>query len=234
MSTLRQRILDAMPEILLLVANEQRGIGTGGDGDFRHLVVEGIRRIAELDGTTPYRLRQARNRVAKDAKRLQLSLKKLPPAAQAGNQDGLDWLSRLAAQADNVPEAKKGKAPTHRKQLAASLACDLLLDYGGHTPTLTKGGPYLTLAGLLYKTATGRDGDLENACSKHFASLKTSDEPEPLDLTARHLRSLGPTSPMPSSLLALIERDRAKERQRRIAAARSWPPLQQIIDDLLG
>lgn len=59
-----------------------------------------------------------------------------------------------------------------QKRIAADEAFDLLLDYGERTPTLTKGGDYFKLAGMLFEAATGRRSDLTRACLEHFKELR--------------------------------------------------------------
>ena len=49
-----------------------------------------------------------------------------------------------------------GRRAAEQKRVAADKAFDLMVDYGSvGTPTLTKGGKYITLANMLFKAATG-------------------------------------------------------------------------------
>ena len=174
MNALQQRIIEAMPEILEIIGNENRGPGIGGDSDFRPYVVRCIERIAELETVPPFRVRRGLDSVAQDAKRLELSLRKLPLSIQPKigvDKNLLASLGGLASAPASGPKAKEGKAGAKRKRLAAEAACDLLLDFGGEPVTLTRPGPYIKLSALLYKTATGSKGSLDNACVRHFKSL---------------------------------------------------------------
>ena len=213
---LRQRIIEAMPEIETIIANEDRCIGTGGECcDVRPAVVRCIQKIATLETMPPARVLKVLNRVAKNAKGLGSSLQALPRSVQLQlgvDKNTLAWLSGLVSAVPKLtspPKVKQGKPNARRRQLSASLACNLLLDVGRNMPTLYPNGPYITLAALLYKTATGRKGDLRTDCAEHFKSLKKADDGNGLDLSARHLRSLRPTSPMPADLLPLVKRTRA-------------------------
>ena len=58
--------------------------------------------------------------------------------------------------AREVIAEETGRTKANRKLLAAEVACDLMLDYGGVVPTLTGDGQYIRLAGLLYFVATGK------------------------------------------------------------------------------
>ena len=61
-----------------------------------------------------------------------------------------------------------------QKQIAAEQAFDLLNDRGGRTPTLTKDGQYLELAGLLFEIATEREsaGEMGRACARVISNLR--------------------------------------------------------------
>ena len=81
-TTLRQRIIAKMPFILKLIASERRGRGMGGDADFRSSIIRSIARIAELETMSPLQARRAFDRIAKDERRLELSIAKLPSSAR--------------------------------------------------------------------------------------------------------------------------------------------------------
>ena len=108
-----------------------------------------------------------------------------------------------------------------------------MLELGGcPSPTATNDGPYVRLTNLLYNTAIGGslESDLHKVCMEHLKALKD----EGLDLSARYWRMLRSTSPpMPADLLPLAEATKAEFRARRIEAAREWPTLQQIVDEIL-
>ena len=72
---LRQRIIDAMPEIEEIIDNENRGIGTGGECcDVRPAVVWSIKGIAELKTMTAS---EERAKLEKAAERLRQAKKLL-------------------------------------------------------------------------------------------------------------------------------------------------------------
>jgi hypothetical protein len=55
-----------------------------------------------------------------------------------------------------------------RKEVAAAAAFQLLIVWGEHFPTKTKGGPYFTLARQLFEMATGNFGDCDRACRNYL------------------------------------------------------------------
>ena len=61
-----------------------------------------------------------------------------------------------------------------QKRIAAEQAFDLLDDYGGQPPTLTKNGKYYRLAGMLIEVATEREsaGDMEDACTRVITNMR--------------------------------------------------------------
>jgi hypothetical protein len=62
----------------------------------------------------------------------------------------------------------KGGAESLQKMRAAREAYLLLRDFGGRSASLTRGGAYFVIAGLLFKLATGTSRDLERVCSKVY------------------------------------------------------------------
>jgi hypothetical protein len=208
MSTLRRRILEAMPDILKIIANEKRGMGTGGDGEVRPAVVRSIRKIAELETMTAS---EERARLVKAAKLLERSKKLLAEARPFSLIRGLDAaLTEVEAMRKSKPRGS-GRTEANRKRLAAQSACDLLIDLGGvgHMPTLYRDGPYVRLTNLLYNTAVGGDSDLHKICRGHFKALKAEDGD---DLYPSNRK--WPMPPMPPELKQLVEADLAAYRAR--------------------
>ena len=74
----------------------------------------------------------------------------------------------------NFAKEAMSSTKADRKMLAAKAALDLMLSHGDKAPSLTKGGPYVRLASLLYFTATGKRNRLARNCKKRFDDLKAS------------------------------------------------------------
>ena len=219
---LRRRIIDAMPEILKVIANEKRGIGMGGDGDFRPAVVQSIQRIAELDPLPAYKERSNLDKASNHLRRA----KQLIEEAQR-----FSAVRDLDSVLEKVKEMRKrplgtGRKMASRKRLAASVACELLLDFGGARVSRTCDGAYVKLANLLHKTAVGGDSDLHRVCKQRLKELWANDE---LDLYAPK----GGRPRPPPEINRLMEADVAAFRAQRIEAAKKWPPLQQVVDRVL-
>jgi hypothetical protein len=108
--------------------------------------------------------------------KLEQALRRARAADKALRENGL-LTSGLLEQLKTIERKAKTKASAMRprrsgglkiagqkNKRAAQLAFDLLQDHG-FTPTLTVGGPYLTLTALLFKMATGQDRDPTRACT---------------------------------------------------------------------
>ena len=80
----------------------------------------------------------------------------------------------------SVALAKAAKAPsgaakrylTREREAAAYHALDLVICWHDKPPSLTKGGPYLQVASMLFESATGRhEADLERVCRKQLGKV---------------------------------------------------------------
>jgi hypothetical protein len=84
------------------------------------------------------------------------------------------------AQAQNMdvnPSGGRGRATDRaRMGIAVQLACDLIVDWSDEMPTLTRGGRYVRLAGLLFKVATGKKMDAERTCAAYLKHLEKGGE----------------------------------------------------------
>lgn len=225
---LRKRIIANMPAILKLMDIEHRHPPIGIDHDFRPEIVGYIKRIAKLKASSPSQARRAYLAVEKNVKGLKQSIARLPPAAQYFVKFEIEGLDVAESQIKN----QTGRTAVQQKRIAAEDAHDLLLEYGGDVPTLTKAAPYIELANLLYLVATGKNGDLKKHCSQHVANLK-----------ADGFNSLRKRGPRPAyrkddgdiPLKKYSTAEYAEQRhQRRKAAIAKWPPLAQIVDEVLG
>jgi hypothetical protein len=238
-SSLRQRIIDKMQKILELIATEDRHRHLCSDVDFRRTIVWHIKTIAELETMPPSRARRAFDRVAKDVKRLKASLASLPPSAHHLVDVEVKGLDVALSQVKN----ETGRTATVRKRLAAEAAFDLIADHGSYPMTLTPDGPYITLANVLFFVATGKRSDLETHCRHHFDYLKTE---EGVSFYSRDMgwRRKGPRGKgdggdggVPAWLRETIAKSSAEQeasRQRREAAMKKWPPLDEVVDAVLG
>ena len=61
-----------------------------------------------------------------------------------------------------------GRVEAAQKRAAADCALGILFAWGSKVPTLTADGPYHKLTTLLFKLATGKVGDVEEACARIF------------------------------------------------------------------
>jgi hypothetical protein len=211
-AALRRRIVSAMPKILCVIANDWRigipGPHIGAQNDFRRLIIAGICKIAEPEPLPPYRVQERIKRAANHLKR----------ARQAVDCPAIDAALKHV-------EALQPPAQITRKQRAAALACELLVDWGAYGPTLADNGPYVRLASLLLATATGDRGrDLKRACMAH---IKTLQDAPPLHWPDTE-RNYG--LPTPEFKRRLCD-DVMSEHERRQAAIEKWPPLLQIIEN---
>jgi hypothetical protein len=81
-----------------------------------------------------------------------------------------DELARVTATYEIADEGLAKQNAAHPRDVRAALAAQLaygLLDHESpwrRIPTLTEGGPWLQLSGLLYEAATGKEKDLREYC----------------------------------------------------------------------
>jgi hypothetical protein len=134
MNALRQRILEAMPEILQIIDNGNGGPDPADIGDFRRTIVSAIRRIAELEIMPAH---QERANLDRATSHLTQARKLLEETRHYEVID--DLIMTLQA---SKPKAS-GWTVANRKRLAAMMAFDLLEICGGDKmPTGTNGGRY--------------------------------------------------------------------------------------------
>ena len=136
-----------MAAILDLIASERRS--DSGDTDFRPRSSSPSSRIAELETMPPSRARRAFDEVAKDGRRLELSLAKLPPSARRLVE--VEVSTRRARELEKADWQDQGRPQVARGRAAL----DLMLDHGGTCRRSTRDGRYVGLANLLYFVATG-------------------------------------------------------------------------------
>ena len=212
-STLRDRIIKEMPAILDLMDIKNRIFDEeDDDDDFRPSIIDCIRQVAALELTSPSQARRALDRVEQNIARLKQSIAKLPL-----NIRDLIEVRGL----DEARSQVTGTTKADRKLLAADLTSSLIFNHGGYIPTLTRDGPYIKLANLMYFTATGEKSELEGYCRKLFANL----EREELGI---YSDERGPRRSF------VIDDDIMRIYQRRAEAMKLWPPLEQVVDAALG
>ena len=219
-----------MPAILDLMDIEHRHPPIGIDHDFRPEIVGYIKRIANLKASSPSQARRTFDAVFKNVEGLKRSIARLPPNIRYFVKFEIEGLDVTESQIKN----QTGRTAVQQKRIAAEVAHDLMLEYGGDVPTLTKQAPYIYLANLLYLAATGKNGDLKKHCSQHVADLKADG--------FNSLRKRGPrpahrkdAGNFPEYLKKYSTAEYVEQRhQRRKAAIAKWPPLAQIVDEVLG
>ena len=233
-SQLRQRIIAEMPDILEQIAGEGRPVGLYRDDDFRPAVVRRIVEIAELEAMPRHAARRAFDLVDQHVRRLRLSIGRLPATARSL----VEFEIRGLEDARTSVEMETGRTEARRKRLAAEAAFDLLTDHGSKAPTLFGEGPYVRLADLLFLVATGKSGDTRKSCARHFDDLKKADD---VDFRSKRRGPRGKrgTGNIPAWLTAEtasghLEAEAARERWRRRAAIAKWPPLEQVVDEVLA
>jgi len=175
------------------------------ESDCRRDVIDSLRMIAKhtVDVVPAGAVRDQLREVAKALKLARLALTRLPPGRlfrkESALQEFLRRLDevRLASEelADKMIVKRSGGDPSKRgdaarKRIAAGRAFQLLDDWGRRPPTLTKGGEYVALAGLLFESATGREpGDMERVCTNHFKKMRENGFPNAEEL--RRIRKEG-------------------------------------------
>jgi hypothetical protein len=151
--------------------------------------MDAIRMIATLPAYVPPSVVEKQLRdIAGKLKAARASIDELPPGWR--NQLRSDnFLKELADVVERSEELATGislattkrsgggrgeRAAAIQKRIAAEQAFDLLYDWGGRPPTLTKDGEYLWLAGMLFRIATGRrsEGEMGRACGQVLRNLR--------------------------------------------------------------
>jgi len=195
-----------------LLANEYLPRSDGGGTDYRGEVVQYICEIEALDETPPPSvLDRAFTRIAKDAGRLELSIKRLPRCLRRLIIVEVKGLELARAEVEKQPSCK---------QRAAEVALKLIEFYSAEgVPTLTLGGPYIKLAELLYATATEKTASMVKACTRHFKGLRF--------VPRRHGPLPGSKAPPDLNFMARV----IAEHRRRM---KNWPPLEDVVDEVLN
>lgn len=230
---LRERIENFMPAILKLIANENRGRGMAGDGDFRQFVVWFIVRIATMTRELPHEAGENLEAVATAARRLKAAVNKLRPSERLklGGEEKIaaDLLPLL--EAANAKPEKGGNIDGKRRHLAAFAAAELMFEFGSKPLRTTESGDFVTLAGLLHDAAMGKeDSNLRTACMAYLAELKS-----PSDKKARGGRKKkAPPHALETEFDKMLHSVIVKEHERRKAAADSWRPLKDVIDEVFA
>jgi hypothetical protein len=107
-----------------------------------------------------------------------------------------------------VPSAR---TDAKRARIAASCAFDLLNDWGGLVPTLTKSGHYFQLASLLFELATGRqEKDVSRSCADYIKRLRNDGFPSARELT-RKRNALKHAPPPPAHILKASKKRNSKK-----------------------
>jgi hypothetical protein len=252
-STLRDRITREIPEIFAILKSEERGPGVGLDGDVSIAIVDAIRLIAMFETEPPSVLRDRFNKIAKTAKHFRSAIRGMPGYANLDAMlertinDNARWADAIAP-SGRLERSGGDQASKTRKLLTARIAYELLSDWGSEVPTLTADGPYIRLANLLFKTATASDSDTARACSSYFKMLQAehleglSDRdreeekkrhPWPYSPRRRQARPSNDEEDEPG-LAGLIKSDVEETRRKRVEEASHYPPLEQLLDELLG
>lgn len=188
---------------------------------YRRRVVDAVRSIREFDpdAVRPGAERKRLLNAATSLKKARNALKELPGWRRgqlSGFLSELDLVEReLRQRADDLDVRRSGggKVNAAKMQIAAQLAFDLLFDRSGlhgFAPTLTKGGRWMSLAGLLFELGTGKAGkDAGRACQDHMNRLRRLGE-WPTVEQWRQSRREAKRQPGPPWLDDAIEADRWK------------------------
>ena len=169
-------VLDGVKRILQLVRPEKENIER-----CRRDVMDGIRMIASMPPYVPPSvLKRQLSKVTAEMKAARKAINELP-SGWRGLLDAdifLNELARVIQKSEELASCirvkKRGggdprkRTAAFQKNFAAGQAFDLLNDWGGRTPTLTKDGEYYRLTEMLMKIATERKsaGDVERACAR--------------------------------------------------------------------
>lgn len=148
-------------------------------------VIRSLQGIRDYDFVPNGSVKKKLERTAKAVKKARIALANLPIGQSLrlftngkAMEDFLLELRRVGkeseALADETRVDRSGGdvASRVRRRMAAEDAFDMLNDWGGRVPTLSKRGDYVRLAGLLFERATGRaPGDMERACREFIQAL---------------------------------------------------------------
>jgi hypothetical protein len=225
-----------MQDVLDLVEADRRA--PGWSGDVRPAIITAVKILADFVPVS----RDQHRRIATALERAREEISGVPQHA---------YLDAVLARAiaDSEHGARRGARVTwQRHLLAAAVTYDLLLDNGLGAPTLTAGGKYVHATALLLEIATGTecsDSAVARACSQHFRALQK----EALEgLHGRTMREEVERNPWPYSrrgrrppeppssndeVTALVAADARQHRRRLVAEARSCPPLERLLDEML-
>jgi hypothetical protein len=254
-TALRDRIThEMMLEILEILKSEERAPGLSRQGDVRIEIVGTIQRIATFEPELPSVLRDRLNKIAKTARHLRSAIRGMPEYASLDSMlaraiEGSARRADAIAPSGKLKRSGSTQASKARKLLTARLAYDLLSDWGSELPTLTADGSYIRLANLLFKTATASDSDTAAACSRYFKMLQTEHleglserdreeekkrRPWPYSKRGRQAKPSNNDEEDEPGLAELTQGDVEEFRRRRVEEASHYPPLEQLLDELLG
>jgi hypothetical protein len=129
----------------------------------------------------------------------------------------IEHASKQLAERMNVKRsggAARAREEAKRARIAAERAFDLLNDWGGQSPTLTKSGPYLRLASLLFELATGQqEKNMNRACTNYFEELRKDGFPNAVELR-RMRKGWKQEPPPPDHVLARINSKKPANRKK--------------------
>jgi hypothetical protein len=201
-----------MGDILKEIKPENKMIGLGPEGDVRPRVIRIIREVATLKTSHHRKVKRLAERLLEAVKTREYG--HLRPMLE-----------------ETIEAAKRGTSTRinmQRMLLAAHLAYDLLLNGGFGTPTLTEDGKFVRLTALIVEVATDSECHTAGrACRRYFKELKVqaatvlgSDSSYPYVQRGRRPRRR-------------TEPDDVEEaRRRRVEAARSYRPLDELLDKM--
>jgi hypothetical protein len=155
-----------------------RGQNGGGCQHDAHILGEAALGVQWIKRKTAARTPgQRRDMLRDEAKNIAAainSIKGLPPTLQRDLQREYD---RTVAELETITVKRSGgkqrgpgggRIEAAQKRAAADCSINILLTWCSKTPTLTVGGPYHKLTALLFELATGKVGDVEEACARVF------------------------------------------------------------------
>jgi hypothetical protein len=177
-------MLDRVERAMQLVRPEKENVV-----QCRRDVMDAIRMIATLPAYVPPRVVEKQLRdIAGKLKAARASIDELPLGwrSQLRADNFLNELARITERSEELATGvslattkrsgggRGERTAALQKRIAAEQAFDLLCDWGGRPPTLTKDGEYLSLAGMLFRIATGRksEGEMGRACGQVFKNLR--------------------------------------------------------------
>jgi hypothetical protein len=150
-------------------------------------VIDAIRMIENLPPfLSPGVVKKQLSKVVTELKAARTAISKLPLGWRRPLlvDDFLSKLAHVIQKSDDMANyisvtkrsggSQRTRTVAFKKQIAAEQAFDLLNDWGRRRPTLTKGGDYHQLTGMLIEVAIGRNfvGDVERACARVIHNLR--------------------------------------------------------------